>query len=86
MQRSAKLHLMTVAITLVGFCMLAIPLWLIRDTHYAGPLALGGLGLMSLGILSGLGFGPLGRARDRAYAAEDIAYRNSLEPTYPRQK
>ena len=80
MQRSAQLHFIGVAIVILGFGLIAVPLWLLRDTFYSAPLALLGLGFMFVGIVSGLGFGPLGHARDRALAAEDAAYRSSVEP------
>ena len=57
--------------TLFGCCMLAVPLWALQDMPYSPPLVLLGLGLMFFGIVSGLGFGPLGRARDRALATEE---------------
>ena len=86
MQRSTKLHLVALTIAFVGFCMLAIPLWIVRDARYPGALALGGVALVFLGVWSGLGFGPLGRARNRAAAAEDFARRVILEPKQPWQQ
>jgi hypothetical protein len=78
MRRSTRLHLIAVSIAALGFGLFAVPLWIVTDAPWSEPLALAGLGLLFVGVLSGLGFGPLGRARDRAAVVEDAAYRQSM--------
>ena len=86
MLKSTKLHLIALLISMVGFGVFAVPLWIAKDIPYAGVLVLFGFALSAVGVLSGLGFGPLGRARNRASIDEDNAYRNSLAPKQPWQK
>ena len=86
MQRSTKLHFIAVIIAAVGFGLFAVPLWISQDTPHAAAFALVGLGLIFVGVLSGLGFGPLGRARNRAAAGEDATYRQSLNAKQPWQQ
>ena len=86
MQRSTKLHLSALAIAAIGFGLFTVPLWIVKDMPYAGGLSLFGLALVFVGVLSGLGFGPIGRARDRAAVDEDAAYRQSLGAKQPWQQ
>jgi hypothetical protein len=86
MQRSTKLHLIALVIAAVGFGAFAVPLWIIKDIPHAGVLSLFGLALVFVGVLSGLGFGPLGRLRNRAAIDEDAAYRQSLKAKQPWQR
>jgi len=86
MQRSTKLHFIAVFIAAVGFSLLAVPLWIAKDMPWGGVLTFAGLGLIFVGVLSGLGFGPLGRARDRAAVDEDAIYRQSLGAKQPWQQ
>ena len=86
MQRSTKLHLSALVIAAIGFGLFAVPLWIVKDLPYAGALALFGLALIFVGVLSGLGFGPIGRARNRAAVDEDAAYRQSLGAKQPWQQ
>ena len=85
MQRSTKLHLSALAIAAIGFGLLAVPLWIVEEMPHAGALSLFGMALIFVGVLSGLGFGPIGRARDRAAVDEDAAYRQSLDAKQPWQ-
>ncbi len=85
MRRSTKLHLIAVVVAAVGFSVFALPLWVIKDVPHGGILSLFGLALIFVGVLSGLGFGPLGRLRNRAAIDEDAAYRKSLEAKQPWQ-
>ena len=86
MQRSTKFHFIAFFIAAIGFGLLAVPLWIVEGTPWGGAMALAGLGLIGAGVLSGLGFGPLGRARDRAAVDEDAAYRQSLGAKQPWQQ
>ncbi len=73
MQRSTRLHFLAVAIAAAGFCVFAVAVWMSRETPASGALALIGLSVIFGGVLSGFGFGPLGRARERALADERAA-------------
>ena len=86
MRRSTKLHLSALVIAAAGFGVFAVPLWVIKDIPYAGALSLFGLALICVGVLSGLGLGPLGRARNRAAVEEDATYRQSLGAKQPWQQ
>jgi hypothetical protein len=85
-QRSTKLHLSALGIAATGLGIFAVPLWIIKDISYAGALAVLGLTLIFIGVLSGLGFGALGRARNRAAMNEDATYRRSLGAKQPWQQ